>query len=126
MNILVLTGSPHKSGTSNTLAKEFIRGAEESGHSVEIYDCAKGNIHPCEGCDFCGMNGDCIQKDDGNKVLNKLLKCDVVVFATPVYYFGMSAQLKMMIDRFYARNGAITVKDLVQCLLQQLGTMTVS
>ncbi len=117
MNILILTGSPHKNGTSNTLVKEFIRGAEEAGHRTEVYDCAHGNIHPCMGCDHCGMNGNCIQKDDGNEVLNKLLNCDVVVFATPVYYFGMSAQLKMMIDRFYARNGAITAKRLGAVLL---------
>lgn len=112
MKILILTGSPHFRGTSNTLVEEFKRGAVEAGHNVEVYDCAKGNINPCIACDSCGMNGDCIQKDDGNRVLNKLLNADMVVFATPVYYFGMSAQLKMMIDRFYARNGAITAKNM--------------
>ena len=117
MKILVLKGSPHKRGTSNTLANEFIKGAKEAGHSVDEYDCAQGDIHPCKGCDCCGMNGNCIQKDDGNEVLNKLLGCDVVVFATPVYYFGMSAQLKMMIDRFYARNGAITRKRMGAVLI---------
>lgn len=117
MNIFVLTGSPHKHGTSNTLADEFIRGARENGHSVEIYDAAKGNIHPCLGCDRCGMSGECIQKDDGNEVLNKLLASDIVVFVTPVYYFGMSAQLKTVIDRFYARNGAITAKRMGAILI---------
>ena len=64
MKILILTGSPHKNGTSNTLVKEFIKGAKESGHDIEVYDVAKGNMHPCLGCDFCGMDGDCVQKDD--------------------------------------------------------------
>lgn len=117
MKILVLAGSPHKNGTSNTLAKEFIRGAQESGHAVTIYDAAKGNMHPCLGCGHCGMAGDCIQKDDGNAVLEQILDADTVVFTTPVYYFGMSAQLKMVIDRFYARNGAITKKNMKAALI---------
>ena len=117
MKILVLAGSPHKNGTSNTLVREFARGAEEAGHSVKIYDAAKGNIRPCLGCDRCGMAGDCVQKDDGNAVLAELLASDMVVFATPVYYFGMSAQLKTVVDRFYARNGAITSKHMKAALL---------
>lgn len=117
MKILILTGSPHKNGTSNTLTKEFQRGALESGHKVEIYDCADGNIHPCLGCDFCKTSGICCQNDDGNAVLKKLLSSDMVVFSTPVYYFGMSAQLKMIIDRFYARNKDITNKHLKTALI---------
>ncbi|MGM9645894.1 MAG: flavodoxin family protein [Eubacteriales bacterium] len=110
MRILVIKGSPHKNGTSNTLAKEFIRGAEESGHTVDVYDAAKGNIHPCLGCDGCGMSGTCVQKDDGNELLGRLLNSDMIVFVTPVYYFGMSAQIKTVIDRFYARSGEISSK----------------
>lgn len=117
MKILILTGSPHKQGTSNTLVHEFARGAEEAGHQITIYDCAGGNINPCMGCDCCGMNGDCVRKDDGNEVLEKLLDSDAVLFATPVYYFGMSAQLKRMVDRFYARNGAITRKKMKAALI---------
>ena len=117
MKILILTGSPHKKGTSNTLVSEFKKGAVEAGHQVEIYDCAHGNLHPCLGCDACGMNGKCIQKDEGNQVLAKILESDLIVFATPVYYFGMSAQLKMMIDRFYAQNGNITRKHMKAILL---------
>ncbi len=110
MKILVIEGSPHKNGTSNTLANEFIRGAKESGHSIDFYDAAKGNIHPCLRCDHCVLNGNCVQKDDGNDVLARVLAADLLVFVTPVYYFGMSAQLKTVIDRFYARNGEITRK----------------
>ncbi|MFX0102389.1 MAG: flavodoxin family protein [Candidatus Hodarchaeota archaeon] len=117
MKIFILTGSPHKNGTSNTLVKEFIKGAKESGHEIDLYDVAKGNIHPCLGCDSCGMAGDCVQDDDGNMVLQKILKSDCLVFATPVYYFGMSAQLKTMIDRFYARTTEITRKRLKAVLI---------
>ena len=117
MKILVLTGSPNKCGTSNTLVAAFKKGAEESGHSVEIFDCAKENIHPCLGCGACHMHSDCVQKDEGNNLVAKVLGCDVVVFATPVYYFGMSAQLKMAIDRFYCHNGAITRKNLKSILI---------
>ncbi len=60
------------------------------------------DIHPCLGCDHCGMNGPCIQKDDISQIQEALLAADMAVFATPVYYFGMSAQLKMVIDRFYS------------------------
>lgn len=117
MKILVLAGSPNKCGTSNTLVAAFKKGAEEAGHIVEIFDCAKANIHPCLGCGACHMHSDCVQKDDGNILVAKVLESDVVVFATPVYYFGMSAQLKMAIDRFYCRNGAITRKNLKSILI---------
>lgn len=112
MKILILKGSPHINGTSNTIVEEFIRGAKEKGHEVDTIDVAHSNLHPCLGCDRCGMNGRCIQKDDGNAILDKILISDCLVFATPVYYFGISAQLKTLIDRFYAKNGAITRKHL--------------
>ena len=110
MKILVLKGSPHIKGTSNTLAEQFIRGVKEKGHEIESIDIAHSNLHPCLGCDKCAMNGRCIQKDDGNEILDKILASDCLVFVTPVYYFGVSAQLKTLIDRFYAKNSAITRK----------------
>ena len=117
MKILIVTGSPHKHGTSNTLAAHFAKGARENGHEVQFYDAARGNLRPCLGCGHCGMAGDCVHKDDGNALLADLLAADAVVFATPVYYFTMSAQLKTVIDRFYARNGAITRKHMKAVLL---------
>ena len=107
MKILVLTGSPRKGGNSSTLADNFIKGAKEAGHHVERYDAALKNDHPCIGCNKCGMNGDCIFKDDFEFVRRHITDSDVVVFATPMYYFGISAQLKAVIDRFYAVNGKI-------------------
>lgn len=107
MKILVLTGSPRKNGNSNTLADNFIKGAEEAGHRVERFDAAFKNVHPCVACNSCGMNGACVFKDDFEFVRRHIVDADVVVFATPMYYFGISAQLKAVIDRFYAINGQI-------------------
>ena len=108
MKIVVLTGSPHKNGTSNTLVSEFVTGAKEVGKEVEIIDLAHTDIHPCMGCDACGMNGNCVQKDKGNEILNKIIESDALVFASPVYYYNVSSQLKMMIDRFYAKTMQMT------------------
>lgn len=107
MKILVLTGSPRKNGNSNTLADNFIKGATEAGHEVVRFDSAFKNVHPCIACNSCGMDGPCVFKDDFEFVRDNIVTADAVVFATPMYYFGISAQLKAVIDRFYAINGKI-------------------
>lgn len=105
MNITVITGSPHKRGTSARLADRFIEGANEAGNEVFRFDAAFEKVSPCLGCDRCGMSGrPCVHKDDMGKLNPKLLAADIIVFVTPLYYFGMSAQLKTVIDRFYANN----------------------
>lgn len=109
MKILVLTGSPRKNGNSNTLADRFIQGARESGHEVFRFDAATSNVHPCIACNSCGMNGPCVFKDDFDRVREHLVRADLVAFVTPMYYFGISAQLKAVIDRFYALNGQIHI-----------------
>lgn len=105
--ILVLTGSPRRHGNSNYLAERFIEGAQEAGHSVVRFDCAQHKISPCLACNSCGMNGPCVQKDDFELVRQHIIEADIIVFATPMYYFGFSAQLKTVIDRCYAINGII-------------------
>ena len=107
MKILVLTGSPRKNGNSATLGESFIKGAEEAGHHIERFDAAFKEVHPCVACNHCGMNGPCVFNDDFNFVREHIVDADAVVFATPMYYFGISAQLKAVIDRFYAINGQI-------------------
>lgn len=109
MKILVITGSPRKNGNSNTLADHFIRGAKEAGHDVVRFDAAFKEVHPCIGCNKCGMNGACVFKDDFEFVRKHIVDAGMVVFATPMYYFGISAQIKAVIDRFYAINGLIHV-----------------
>lgn len=117
MKILVLEGSPHKKGSSNLLAEQFIQGAKEAGHTMEIIDVAHLSMHPCLGCDACGMDGPCVQKDDNQRIRNALLTCDMAVFVTPLYYFGFSAQMKMVIDRFYSYTYRLTHRHLKTALI---------
>lgn len=91
MKILVMKGSPHKNGASNLLADEFCHGAKKAGHQIDVFDAAHANLHPCMGCDACGMAGICCQKDDGGVMKEKLLAADMAVFVSPIYYFGFSA-----------------------------------
>ena len=105
MKIVVLTGSPRRNGNTNHLAGQFIKGAEEAGHEVYRFDCAQRKVSSCIACNRCGMNGQCIFSDDFEELRPHLVAADMVVFATPMYYFGFSSQLKAVIDRFYALNG---------------------
>lgn len=102
MKILVVYGSPHKKGSSYLLANEFIKGVQENHHEVTVFDVAHHHISPCLGCDHCGMNGPCIQNDDMSQLRKDMLDHDMIVFVTPLYYFGISAQLKAAIDRIYS------------------------
>lgn len=117
MKIVILEGSPNKKGSSNLLADCFRQGAEEAGHSVEIIDTAHARIHPCTGCVRCGYEGPCVQKDDVEDIRPKILAADMLVFVTPLYYYGMSAQLKTMIDRFCAFNSSIQRRHMKSALL---------
>ena len=117
MKILVIKSSPHRNGSSNLLADNFIRGAEEAGHQVSVFDAGHADLHPCLGCDACGASGVCVQKDDMAGLQEQLLDSDMAVFVTPLYYFGMSAQLKLAVDRFYNINGKLAAKDLKTALI---------
>jgi len=108
MKITVITGSPRKAGTSSLLAEEFIRGAKEAGHEVFRFDAAFEKVAPCVACDRCQADGaKCVQNDSMEKLNPELLASDYIVFITPLYYFGMSAQLKLVIDRFYANTSKL-------------------
>ena len=99
-NILILSSSPRRGGNSDTLCDEFMRGAIESGNQVEKIFLRDKNIHPCTGCSVCSRyKKPCPQKDDVAEVIEKMLAADVIVMGTPVYFYAMSAQMKMMIDR---------------------------
>lgn len=102
-NILVLSGSPRIHGNSSILCDEFIRGAEEAGNKCEKIDVARMKISGCLGCGACYRNGGtCVQKDDMKEIEEKMLKADIIVLASPIYYYSMSAQLKTVIDRTYS------------------------
>lgn len=124
MNILILTGSPRKDGNSNILVEKFMRGAEEAGNKLFRFDAAQANVHPCIACNSCGMDGPCIFKDDFEIVRKQIIPADMVVFATPMYYFGISAQLKSVIDRFYAINGQIHIPKKAALLMTYANSAT--
>lgn len=107
MKIVVFTGSPRRHGNTNHLASQFIKGVREAGHEVYRFDCAHSNVSSCMACNHCGMDGDYVLHDDFDTLRPRLLAAHLVAFATPMYYFGFSSQLKTVIDRFYALNGQL-------------------
>lgn len=117
MKIAVLTGSPNRDGSTSMLVREFVRGAEDVGHEVDVVDVAHADIHPCTGCVHCGYEGPCVQHDDVDAIRQQILSSDMIVFATPLYYYGMSAQLKAMVDRFCAFNSSLTAKRMKSALI---------
>ena len=108
MKITVITGSAHKQGTTAYLADEFIRGAKEAGNEIYRFDAGLVNIHPCIACETCNTkhNG-CVFKDDMETLNPHLIEADMVVLVSPIYYYDINAQLKAVIDRFYANNSEL-------------------
>ena len=110
--ILILSSSPRRGGNSDTLCDEFLRGAIESGNEAEKIFLRDKNINYCTGCSVCSMYGKpCPQKDDMSEIVEKMLAADVIVMATPVYFYTMSAQMKTLIDRCCARYTEIKNKE---------------
>ncbi len=101
MNILILSGSPRKGGNTELLAKAFAKGVAEH-HHVEIVSVRDVNLNPCMGCNACfNTNGVCAHKDDMTVIYEKMSQADMLVIASPVYFYGISAQLKAVIDWFH-------------------------
>lgn len=109
--ILILSGSPRKKGNSDLLCSEFARGAEASGHSVEKVYIQDLKIGSCMACYGCRGTGSCVQNDDMTQLLEKMIASDVIVLATPIYFYSMCGQMKTMIDRTLPRYTEITDKD---------------
>ena len=102
--VLILSGSPRKGGNSDLLCDEFMRGALEAGNQVEKIRVAEKKIGYCSACYFCRQSGGiCAKKDDMAEVLQKMIDADVIVLASPVYFYSIDAQLKTVIDRTVAR-----------------------
>ena len=101
--VLILKGSPRENGNSTTLANQVMAGAKESGVGVESIYLHGMDIRPCDGCFLClGEGKSCVIEDDMQSLYPKLLEADAIVFASPIYWFNISAQLKLCIDRFVA------------------------
>ncbi len=110
--ILILSGSPRREGNSDLLCDEFARGAAESGHEVEKIRVAEKNIGYCRACYACRESGKCVINDDMEEVLQKMIDADVIVLASPVYFYSIDAQLKAVIDRTVARWLEVKNKEL--------------
>lgn len=110
-NILILSGSPRKNGNSDILCDEFMKGAVEVGNKVEKIRVAEKNIGYCRACYACRETGVCAIKDDMAEILQKMIDADVLVLASPVYFYSIDAQLKALIDRTVARWTEVKNKD---------------
>lgn len=98
-NVLVISSSLHNKSNSETLAQEFAKGAAEAGNKVDFVSLRGKKIAFCTGCLACQKKGKCVIKDDANAITEKMKNADVIAFATPIYYYEMSGQLKTMLDR---------------------------
>lgn len=111
-NVLILSASPRKGGNSDLLCDRFLAGAREAGHRVEKIRVADKDINYCTGCGACFESGTCVQEDDMAGILDRMIAADVIVLATPVYFYSMNGQMKTLIDRTCPAYTRITDKDL--------------
>lgn len=130
--VLILSGSPRKGGNSDLICDEFMRGAKESGNTVEKIRAAEKKIDYCKACYYCTKhNGKCVIKDDMADIMQKIIDADVLVLASPVYFYSIDAQLKALIDRtvcrwtevknkefYYVATAADESKSSLECTIQ--------
>ena len=123
--VLVLSGSPRKNGNSDLLALTFAKGVVDGGNETAIFEAGRENISGCMACETCWSKGRACSLDDGfTRLAPYLESCDVIAFVAPVYWFGMPAQLKAAIDRFYAYVVPFRKKEMrikASCLLMCAG-----
>lgn len=109
--VLILAGSPRKNGNSDVLGQQFALGATAAGHQVETIYLGDMKLNFCIACDTCRKNGRCFQQDDAEGIIDKMIEADVIVLASPVYFYTLSAQMKTLIDRCVSRYLQITNKE---------------
>lgn len=109
--VLIISASPRKGGNSDLLCDQFLKGAREAGHQAEKIFLPEHKINYCLGCGVCNNTHVCVQKDGMKPLLDKMAEADVIVLATPVYFYSMDGQLKTFIDRTVPRYTEITDKD---------------
>jgi len=112
MNILILQGSPRAKGNTAWMAEEYKNAAEATGHKVTLVNVARKKIAGCLACEYCHGKGEgaCVQKDDMQELYPLLAEAEVLVLASPIYYFTLSAQIQAPIQRFYAMMKPANVK----------------
>jgi multimeric flavodoxin WrbA len=99
MNIIAFCASPRKDGNTELLLKETIKGIESCGKSVKIFYLNQLNIKPCQNCGGCNDSGECIYRDDMDQIYKAIKTADRIILASPIFFFSVSAQAKIMIDR---------------------------
>lgn len=109
--VLILSASPRRGGNSDILCDRFAAGAKENGNEVEKIFLADRNIGFCLGCGACNRTHKCVQRDDMAEVLDKMVNANVIVLATPVYFYSVNGQMKTLIDRTVPRYTEISGKD---------------
>lgn len=102
MKVIAFLGSPREGGNTELLLKEAIRGIEESGFNVQIFNLNQMNIMPCQNCGGCEETGTCVYDDDMSQVYEAIRTADRIILSSPIFFFSVSAQAKMMIDRCQA------------------------
>ena len=120
--ILILNGSTRAKGNTEALVEAFTNGAEGAGHSIKNFNVNKMNIRGCQGCFGGGKNPDspCVQKDDMEKIYPAFREADVIVFASPLYFWNVSAQLKAALDRTFAfleGDSGAQIKNSKECVM---------
>ncbi len=110
MKVVILNASPRKGGNSEVLCEQFMKGAKEAGHEVEKIDLRTKKLSPCLACDGCAKTHRCVLADDMASIFQAMLCADVIVLSSPVYFYSVSAQMKILIDRCYANHTALTDK----------------
>lgn len=110
MKILIINGSARK-GNTYACVNAFAEGAK-GANEIEILEADKLNISGCKGCEACGCTKGCVAKDDSNMVVDKIVAADMVVFASPVYWWGITAQLKTVIDKCYCKGAYLKGKKI--------------
>lgn len=122
MKIIAFAGSPRIQGNSDILLDECLRGAEHQGAEVEKIYLDNLTISPCRACDVCRSNGgQCVYEDDMQPIYQKLAEADIWVLATPIYWWGPTAQLKLMVDRWYSFYKYIALKQKKAALILTMG-----
>ena len=110
--VLIISSSPRKNGNSDTLCHSFAHGAKENGNEViEIFTNNK-EIHYCKGCGYCSNHDSCCQHDDMAEIIDEIMKSDVIIFSSPIYFYSISGQLKTLIDRLVAVYTKISSKEM--------------
>lgn len=111
--VLILSATPRRGGNSDLLCDEFLKGAQDAGHEAEKIFLKDKKINYCTACGLCNTNGysGCSQNDDAQEIVDKMIEADVIVMATPVYFYTMNAQMKTLIDRCCCKYTKILNKE---------------